>query len=941
MKDKIISWGFEDNFIKKTAEYIYRSYGQDSSDLSGVVCVFGGRRPALFLQKELAKKFDRSFFPPKILSIDDFIDYTFEKKNITSKLNDLDAGFIIYQLAQKYVPELLKGKESFSLFLPWAREIVSFIDQLDIEAIDEDSLRHIEKSAEIGYEIPESINWLLENIILLSKYYHQRLREDNLYSRGMRYREVSANISSYDLNEFKEIIFANFFFLHETEQKIIKFFLDSGRAKALFQGDQADWTVLKKNADRFGSEIKVKEQKKPNPDISFYQAFDTHSEVCLAHNIIKKNKIAGDNLVVVIPRSDMILPFLTESSLSLGEFNVSLGYPLEKSPLYVLFHNLHKLTESQRNNKYYTKEYLAVLRHPLIKNLSLNADSAVMRVMAHKIEEMLCSNEKSEISGSLFISLDEIEKEEKIYISTVAALKSIGFEASTADCHKILTKAHDSFFRCWNQVFTCKVFSQKLADMINILIEYTDFCKFQFNVKVLEKINLIREEMETVLFSEDEFLPIEVWNIFDRKIKTEMVSFKGSPLKGTQVLGLFETRALTFDNIIILDANESVLPKLTIHEPLIPREVMLTLGINRLEKEEEIQRYQFMRLLYSSKKAHIIYSAEGVSERSRFIEELIWKKQKEQGRLKVFDEKKVSFEISALANPKSIQKNRDMVEFLKTETYSASRINTYLSCPLQFYYQYVLGLREKDDFLDEPQATTIGTFIHELLEESFLPFKGKKPIIDEPFRKTFFRLCDKKFSTDISSRMKSDSFLLKRIVDLRLNKFLDNEKERAVSKIISLEDQRQDALFWNDIKILFRYTIDRIDEYSDGRIIIIDYKTGGSNFSPKKLKDIESAAGDRRLISENIRSFQLPLYYHFFSRSYLPGKINAALYNIRNLEIKELFLDEDAAYRADFISACLEALNTIFDELFNVDIPFYPEPNDRRCQYCPFKLLCR
>jgi len=55
-----------------------------------------------------------------------------------------------------------------------------------------------------------------------------------------------------------------------------------------------------------------------------------------------------------------------------------------------------------------------------------------------------------------------------------------------------------------------------------------------------------------------------------------------------QILGLFETRSLNFENVIIIDVNEGILPSLNIYEPLIPREVMINLDISRIEKEEEI-----------------------------------------------------------------------------------------------------------------------------------------------------------------------------------------------------------------------------------------------------------------------------------------------------------------------------------------------------------------
>jgi PKD repeat protein len=66
---------------------------------------------------------------------------------------------------------------------------------------------------------------------------------------------------------------------------------------------------------------------------------------------------------------------------------------------------------------------------------------------------------------------------------------------------------------------------------------------------------------------------------------------------------------------------------------LIPRDVSQLLGISRLDIEEEIQRYQFLRLLSSAKTVHLAYRENKESERSRFIEQLIWNKQKTEQKL--------------------------------------------------------------------------------------------------------------------------------------------------------------------------------------------------------------------------------------------------------------------------------------------------------------------
>jgi inactivated superfamily I helicase len=118
------------------------------------------------------------------------------------------------------------------------------------------------------------------------------------------------------------------------------------------------------------------------------------------------------------------------------------------------------------------------------------------------------------------------------------------------------------------------------------------------------------------VFAEEKFQPMEVFRIFLNKLETEKVAFKGSPLKGVQVLGFLESRSLNFETVIVMDMNEGVMPRIRMNEPLIPREVMLALGLSQIEKEEEIQRYHFMRLIAHAKRSYLVYEDNGVKERA-------------------------------------------------------------------------------------------------------------------------------------------------------------------------------------------------------------------------------------------------------------------------------------------------------------------------------------
>ncbi len=664
-----------------------------------------------------------------------------------------------------------------------------------------------------------------------------------------------------------------------------------------------------------------------------------HSQVGLIRQILKDIPDKGQTLIVV-PRPEIIIPLLSEISSFIEEFNVSMGYPFIRTPVYTLFNLFYLSQESKKDGKYYSKDYLNLLKHPLIKNLSLSSSSKITRILVHKIEEHLKGIQKSNIGGSLFISLEDIQDQTDIYKSVVSSFKNTDTNISLEECRDLIKKIHNLFFRSWQGKVSLYDFTQNVIDICDILIDKAMLGKFPFNLKALDKLYDLSIQLQNTYFAKESFSAGVVWEIMQQRLETEIISFSGSPLRGLQILGLFETRSLSFSNVIVADLNESVLPKMTIYEPLIPREVMVNLGLNRLEKEEEIQRYHFMRLIKGAKNVHLIYQESKDKEKSRFIEDILWDIQKEQNSLEPVFTPKARFNIKMSQPSKVIGKTPQVIESLKNDTYSASRLNTYLNCPLQFYYKYVLGIKEREDLLEGVESTHIGTFLHEFLEEAFIPFVNKKPFFDEGFVDNFFSLFERKFRGDIEPRMKADHFLLKRIMQLRLKRFLTHEAKKDIVRIVSLEERKTQKTTISNTELYFTYTADRIDELPGKQIVILDYKTGSSNKSPKKYSQLSKMDLSREAIKENIRSFQLPLYYRFISQRYPDYLVNAKLYNLRTLNQTPLFTDKDHDNKENIMQVCTEALGFILKELFNPDIPFNSDPEEKKCSYCPYNSMC-
>ena len=85
--------------------------------------------------------------------------------NAVKMASRMDSAYSIYKLAKAGHPGLLAGRESFAMFLPWAEEINAFIEQLDLEEINDDMLRSVQENAKIGFDTLKEVNLLLADIV--------------------------------------------------------------------------------------------------------------------------------------------------------------------------------------------------------------------------------------------------------------------------------------------------------------------------------------------------------------------------------------------------------------------------------------------------------------------------------------------------------------------------------------------------------------------------------------------------------------------------------------------------------------------------------------------------------------------------------------------------------------------------------------------------------
>ncbi|MFQ3675795.1 MAG: PD-(D/E)XK nuclease family protein, partial [Endomicrobiia bacterium] len=271
-----------------------------------------------------------------------------------------------------------------------------------------------------------------------------------------------------------------------------------------------------------------------------------------------------------------------------------------------------------------------------------------------------------------------------------------------------------------------------------------------------------------------------------------------------------------------------------------------------------------------------------------------------------------------------------------------------VKCPLQFYFKYVLHLSEKESLSDELETNEIGTFIHNLLKHTFIPYINKKPVIDIKFKKQFYTLLEKSFNETFLKRMKSDYYLLKEVLYFWMEHFIEFEQKRIteVEKILYLEQPFHYEQFLGQKKYVFNVIIDRVDLLTDDSILILDYKTGSKPDSTlKNFLKYKNEPLSRIFIKEKIKSFQLPIYLKTVSKNFKGKKINASLYCIKEKYNKlDLYLSEEVSQEENtlFLDTIDNALNFILTEICEIKTPFVADKNNETiCKYCSFTALCK
>jgi hypothetical protein len=951
------------SFLQEIASDLYQRYGDQ---LSSLYILFPTRRARHFFMDALSQLVERPMWQPHWLTIEELM----------QEVSGLHSGERIRMLTELYkIYTRYHAGETFDKFYFWGEMLLTDFDTVDKYLVDADALFHNisdlkEIESDLSYLTEEQLavirqfwsNFLgttttsdekqsfLKIWRTLSPIYHDfrvRLQELGIAYGGMIQRIAAEKLRSgaYTFDLKRHFVVAGFNALSACERVLFDHL--QRNAPSDFYWDYDDYYVknaeqeagmfVRENIVRYPAVAELSHDNFSH--IEEMEVISTLSNVAQCKyvsqilNTLRQQHIPLDKqTAIVLTDENLLMPLLYALPEDVGKVNVTMGYPLRSTLSYVFLERLIELQSHCRGEGeqalFYHTDVEGLLSHPYLQREAPQANEELKQ---------------------------RIRKERRIYVAANEFAES-----------PLLA-----------QVFRPAKGWQALSDYLMQVIELVARTPYE-GAKQRERVEflaVIAEHLRKLRNSLDacdvELTPTIYTTLLRHHIQTVSVPFEGEPLEGLQVMGILETRNLDFRNVILLSMNDDNFPGNRISQAsFIPLNLRAAFNLPTPTHHEGVYAYYFYRLLQRAEQVFMLYSAhtddKSTGEQSHYIYQLDFEtpirlhrtyvtvdvNQDEQQPIVIAKEGKVWEQLQRYLDPKQPEYR-----------FSPSSFSAYIACPLRFYFKSIAKLDEERELVDEVDSPMFGTILHAAARDLYervlttvhpgelLERLVKERCVEEAVTRAINTEYLKKpnatqmeYSGQLILVHGVISQYLKQI--LRYDSYHDNFSVMSPEQYISMPVtfctpdgvQRQ---------VEFGGIADRIDSMDNGRLRVVDYKTGTGDTLFNDVADLFE--GEKRTDRSYI--LQVMLYsmilWHTEQRDATPtlylvsqmGKLNftPAIYDKgRNSEVESY---------AEYTDAFEEQLQEKLSELFDPERPFREsddvDKNANICKYCNYKLLCR
>jgi hypothetical protein len=328
------------------------------------------------------------------------------------------------------------------------------------------------------------------------------------------------------------------------------------------------------------------------------------------------------------------------------------------------------------------------------------------------------------------------------------------------------------------------------------------------------------------------------------------ISFESTAATGLQLMRVQESQALDFEIVFMIGMNESNFPGRGNTDSFLPYHLRKAFNLPTIRELLAAGAYQFYRLLHRSKRIVIFYDNEPESEPSRFVLQLQYMPPEN---IPVIFRSAAPLLKHDPIIPAVIYKRRGTLDRLAhwrsasaeipaAEYISHSFLASYIKNPFHFFIERIARsypIPEPGETTDD--ATFLGNVVHEVLHKLYsthLLGAGKfevqqldscRAVLDSFVERAIADIRGKQLPEPVSE-LKGIYRLYytaaKRLVEGMLKKDQTAALNKAISMIMALEDTYNINFKIDDFFVTLSAKFDRVHQTSDGKIVIVDYKTG-------------------------------------------------------------------------------------------------------------------
>lgn len=978
-------------FLDSVARYVLDTH----DDLSRLTLVFPNKRSAMFLKKyiqdRLVRTSARPRFMPRFATMGNFV----SRFATRAELPRQEQLFLLYDCYRRLLAE--RGREEqlrdFDKFIFWGGMILDDFDDVDRQLVDASKLfKNLKNLKEINADyLDDDLKRLVRQIWgdsarttavtefwthikhtdegenpetqfinlweLLGDLYkafkaalHQRVAD----TAGGQYRDAAEVINGAPAKDLssRRYLFIGFNDLSHSELIIFKRLKDLGLADFFWDFDGKFFEIaltgrLKSHVDKLRATFPMPDdfEAPTNDSLPEIEVVAVPSGIAQAKSTTEiLERWENDGLIdasnaidtaIVVPDEKLLMPLLLSIPETIPAVNITMGVPFSETAFASMLHSLIALQLRAREIRgrlhYYYADVIEVLSHPHIQVIAPATAESIKRDISKNnlfnLDALTLCESYPEVRY-LFDPVKQHNDANGIYRYMTNLIGGLSEALSRNAC------APQGGLP---ELEILDYFSKGIADIHRLIDSYG------------------------VTMNEGTYFAL-----FERLMQSRRIDLQGTPLRGMQIMGVLETRALDFDNLIILSMNENSFPRKSYMRTMIPNNLRVGYGMNSIDRQDSLYTYYFYRLISRARRVKLIYDSRtgsfGSGEASRYIAQL--EHFAAEGTIK-----SSSMQFPSDFNAPeaiSIPKDDEVMGYLKrfmpggNAFLSASALKEYKKCRLRFYLRYVRNLRGENEVEDYISPSVYGTIVHRVVELLYTPYQDKfiteavisgildsPDLIDNTVAQTVFDLYYRNARYSSPDSMPAEGLVTCSVIGLYIRKMLMIERERCKQspfRYVKGEKKVESPPAWQltaELGVNFKMSIDRVDEISPGYLRFIDYKTGGDKVEPTTIEKLF-----RRERHDDEAVFQLMTYclaYHdmvdpecSIKPEVYPFRIMASTGEIPLIKIEGEEVNDYKQFESEF----RERLTSMISEIFSRDVPFDQAEDPNSCTFCPFLDLC-